>query len=78
MPASSYDYYEEASGSTSTDHAQSSSDSNHTPTPPVRYQPSQYFSDTVGGYSVNEGSPGALHHHQSPAAPDETGGGSFF
>lgn len=76
MSASSYEYanYEEASP-TSGDHANSSSDSNHTSTPPaVRYQPSQYFSDAVTypHPPVTEGSPGGTLH-QSPT-PDDVGG----
>ncbi|TCD61677.1 hypothetical protein EIP91_008099 [Steccherinum ochraceum] len=62
------------------DHAHSSSDSNHTSTPPAghaaRYH---YFPEAVTGYShptVTEGSPGRTLH-QSPS-PDDVGAGSYY
>lgn len=84
MQASAYAEYsgydDQAASYSVSDHAHSSSDSNHTPTPPaLRYQQSpQFFQDTVA-YShapVTDGSSGdALH--QSPA-PDDVGGGGYY
>ncbi|KAH8107020.1 hypothetical protein BXZ70DRAFT_885550 [Cristinia sonorae] len=84
-PAASYNEYSGYDDYDSTgDHAHSSSDSNHTPTPPaaLRYQlPQQqqaYFSDSVNAYShpsvVTGESPGGTLHH-SPG-PDE--GTSYY